>query len=200
MKTCTKCGEDKQLSEFYAHVAGAMGLSSKCKDCTKSEAKKHREANKEKYLQYDRDRANRADRVAARAAYQKTPNGIAAANKAKAKYAEKNRKLINERHLVCNLSEAQVEKRRELSRAYVFSEKGRIAHAKTLAKNPDRQSARIALGNAVRDGKIIPWPVCAMPDCNAKPEAHHPDYSQPLSVVWLCRTHHRKAHYLSRNT
>ena len=25
-------------------------------------------------------------------------------------------------------------------------------------------------------------------------ERHHPDYGQPLLVVWLCRTHHRALH------
>jgi hypothetical protein len=25
-------------------------------------------------------------------------------------------------------------------------------------------------------------------------EAHHPDYSSPLDVVWLCRRHHTDLH------
>lgn len=60
--------------------------------------------------------------------------------------------------------------------------------------HPERRAAQVALGNAVRDGRVIPWPVCAMPDCDKKPEAHHPDYGQPLQVVWLCRAHHMQAH------
>ena len=24
--------------------------------------------------------------------------------------------------------------------------------------------------------------------------AHHPDYSEPLAVIWLCRTHHARVH------
>lgn len=64
---------------------------------------------------------------------------------------------------------------------------------------PERREAAVKLGNAVRDGKVIPWPVCAIPECYAKPEAHHPDYSQPLQVVWLCSAHHKQAHALMRH-
>lgn len=29
---------------------------------------------------------------------------------------------------------------------------------------------------------------------NAKVEAHHPDYSKPLDVIWLCKKHHGEIH------
>lgn len=60
--------------------------------------------------------------------------------------------------------------------------------------NPARRKAQVALGNAVRDGRVIRWPVCAMPECESRPVAHHPDYGNPLSVVWLCQTHHKRLH------
>lgn len=31
-----------------------------------------------------------------------------------------------------------------------------------------------------------------------KSEAHHPDYSKPLEVVWYCRVHHFEAHKRGR--
>jgi hypothetical protein len=79
----------------------------------------------------------------------------------------------------------------------------RIANAKRLTsrwrtEHPERRFAQIALGNAVRSGEIKPWPMCAMPDCSSRPEAHHPDYSRPLDVVWLCSAHHKQAHALIR--
>jgi hypothetical protein len=64
-------------------------------------------------------------------------------------------------------------------------------------KHPERRAAQTVLGNAVRAGRIIPWPVCEMPDCNQKPEAHHPHYESPLLVTWLCRAHHMQAHAIS---
>lgn len=63
--------------------------------------------------------------------------------------------------------------------------------------NPMRRSAQIALGNAVRSGKVQKWPACAVPDCcSTRPVAHHPDYDRPLDVVWLCQAHHKQAHAL----
>lgn len=65
-------------------------------------------------------------------------------------------------------------------------------------KYPERSAAQIAFNNAVRDGKIKPWVVCSLPECDKKPEAHHPDYSRPFDVVWLCRTHHKQVHATAR--
>jgi len=65
------------------------------------------------------------------------------------------------------------------------------------ADHPDRRLAQGRLRYAVKAGWVKPWPVCFMPDCDKKPEAHHPDYSDPLAVVWLCTAHHRQAHALA---
>lgn len=65
---------------------------------------------------------------------------------------------------------------------------------KWKAEHPNRRRAQNAVANAIRDGKLEKWPVCAMPECDRKPEAHHPDYDSPLEVVWLCRPHHMQAH------
>lgn len=68
--------------------------------------------------------------------------------------------------------------------------------ARYVVEFPDRVRANNALNHAVRDGRVIPWPVCAIPECSGKPVAHHPDYSRPLDVVWLCQAHHKQAHAL----
>jgi hypothetical protein len=57
--------------------------------------------------------------------------------------------------------------------------------------DPVKRKARIAVGNAVRDGKLIRKP-CQV--CGAKAHAHHTDYSKPLEVVWLCSAHHGEQH------
>ncbi len=59
------------------------------------------------------------------------------------------------------------------------------------ARYPEKRAARVAVGNAVRDGRLIKQPceVCADP----KSEAHHPDYAKPMDVRWLCLPHHREA-------
>ena len=56
---------------------------------------------------------------------------------------------------------------------------------------PEKYRARYKLKDAVRTGKIKRG-VCALlgSDCKGQIEGHHPDYSKPLEVVWVCRHHH----------
>lgn len=59
-----------------------------------------------------------------------------------------------------------------------------------------KHMARMSLRKAVARGKIAREP-CEI--CGSLPvEAHHDDYSQPLSVRWLCPTHHREHHASER--
>ncbi len=65
------------------------------------------------------------------------------------------------------------------------------ASAKWVAANRDKKAAHSAINHALRDGKINELP-CFI--CGGKAEAHHPTYSLPLDVVWLCKTHHAEVH------
>ena len=57
---------------------------------------------------------------------------------------------------------------------------------------PERCAARRAVGNAIRRGHLVRQP-CE--HCGITPTVgHHPDYSKPLDVIWLCRSCHRKVH------
>ena len=60
------------------------------------------------------------------------------------------------------------------------------------AKFPEREKANAAVRRAIRRGAIskLPCFVCGKQDV----EAHHPAYSLPLDVVWLCHEHHRQIH------
>jgi hypothetical protein len=57
---------------------------------------------------------------------------------------------------------------------------------------PGTMSARYAVRNAIRNGRLIRLPCekCG----NKKSEAHHDDYRKKLDVRWLCFRHHREAH------
>lgn len=35
---------------------------------------------------------------------------------------------------------------------------------------------------------------CIIKECLSEGHRHHPDYSKPNEIVWLCRQHHRDAH------
>lgn len=84
---------------------------------------------------------------------------------------------------------------------YAQTPEGRLAHKRALDKQreirPKQASARYAVSNALRDGKLAKLP-CLV--CGAeKVEGHHADYDRPLDVVWLCNKHHRAAHSIVAN-
>lgn len=82
-------------------------------------------------------------------------------------------------------------------REYAKTDAGKAAHARahraSIDRHPQRRKANVIVGNAVRDGRLERLP-CLV--CGDKAEAHHPDYSRPLDVVWLCQPHHKQAHAL----
>lgn len=91
----------------------------------------------------------------------------------------------------------RVAARAEYAKTQAYAQSHSAAAARWAAKHPERRKANIIVGNAVRSGKLIPWPVCAVPECCDKPQGHHPDYSRPLDVVWLCPAHHEEAHAIA---
>lgn len=84
----------------------------------------------------------------------------------------------------------------EARKAYNSTSAGKLAHQKALKKqifqHPDKKKAHSAVSDAVKAGRLIrqPCSVCGL----AKSEGHHPNYSKPLEVVWLCNKHHRAEH------
>ncbi len=61
--------------------------------------------------------------------------------------------------------------------------------------NPENKQMRKAISRAnkvLRKGGIkkMPCEVCG----EAKVDMHHEDYSKPLDVTWLCRSHHKQVH------
>lgn len=61
-------------------------------------------------------------------------------------------------------------------------------------KNKEKLQAHSKLWNALKSGEVKKTECVICGD--AKSEGHHPDYSMPLDVVWLCRTHHKQAHQI----
>ena len=158
-KTCFKCGLPKSLDDFYKHSAMADGHLNKCKECAKTDVRRHREENLDAVQAYDRERG-------------KLPH-----RKEKCKEYSRNHPEIV----------------RPARRRWVVKNPDKVlaAHQKYAEKYPDRYAARIAVGNAVRDGRLTKQPcdVCGV----LKVEAHHEDYSKPLEVRWLCNMHHKIA-------
>ncbi len=117
-KNCKRCGELKELQEFYRHPQMPDGHLNFCKECKRVEARANREKKAEYYREYDRKRGFR-----------------------------------------------------------------NYDPVKTKA----RQAVKVALGQ----GRLTKKPC----HCGSTAvEAHHPDYSKPLDVVWMCRPHHAEVH------
>lgn len=70
--------------------------------------------------------------------------------------------------------------------------KGKRYRADTVKK-----AAGVAVGNAVRDGRLVPTSACER--CghdfrHFRREGHHEDYTKPLEVEWLCSLCHGEQH------
>lgn len=58
-KVCTKCGEDKDLDEYWNHPTGKFGKRPRCKECVGRENEDHLKIRLEKEPSYTRDRQKR---------------------------------------------------------------------------------------------------------------------------------------------
>ena len=101
-KKCFKCGEVKRLAEFYKHPKMADGRLGKCKECAKQDVRQNREEKLDYYSEYDRARAMRPDRVAARCACRATPAGRHACGRARKRWLESNAIKRAAQIQVCN--------------------------------------------------------------------------------------------------
>ncbi len=86
---------------------------------------------------------------------------------------------------------------RERDKAYAAQPHVREAVYKRNAvwreNNPQKRRAHYIFHRALKAGLIKPQP-CWI--CGERAEAHHPDYDEPLLVVWLCKPHHKQTHAL----
>lgn len=108
-----------------------------------------------------------------------------------------------------HLNKCKVCTKRDVSRSYAEARPARAAYERKRAQNPERKAAqrehmaahrarypqrwaaRVAVSNALRDGRLVRG-ACSVPGCTARAQAHHADYSKPLDVKWVCFKHHRE--------
>lgn len=67
-------------------------------------------------------------------------------------------------------------------------------------KYPERYEARVMVGNAVRDGRLIRPDKCSKCGVECTPQAHHESYEPEhwLDVAWLCVKCHCDRHNVLR--
>jgi hypothetical protein len=62
------------------------------------------------------------------------------------------------------------------------------------ARYPMKYKAHTAVGNAVRDGRLVKPDCCENCGSDFALHGHHDDYAKPLSVRWLCAKCHQRWH------
>lgn len=67
-------------------------------------------------------------------------------------------------------------------------------------RDPLKVHAHNAVSNAVRKGELVRPDQCSECRRTIKIEGHHPDYTKPLDVLWLCNRCHRLLHPGARQT
>lgn len=164
MKECKKCLNKKALSEFWKRKHSKDGLRSECKDCLREVNKKYYQQNREKYLERSK---------------------IWALNNP-LRVKESNYKFYH------SMTLEQKEKALERKRKFNKTQKGRLLSAKY--RQGKKWIARYTFRNAIRDGKIKKVSICQVCLSNKSVEGHHPNYDEPLNVVWLCRKCHMAIH------
>jgi len=69
-------------------------------------------------------------------------------------------------------------------------------HREWAARHPHAGAARQAVHRAARDGRLVKPDACEQCGWSGlRLNAHHDDYTRPLSVRWLCCSCHRLHHY-----
>jgi len=92
-------------------------------------------------------------------------------------------------------------KRQESAREYQGVNRTKVNAIKNewSKRNRDKRNANQKLSRAILAGVILRASVCDLCSAGGRIEGHHPDYSKPLEVLWLCGACHRKIHKIARD-
>jgi hypothetical protein len=99
---------------------------------------------------------------------------------------------VKERYAITRPARAEYERERAMRPERRAQARERNKKRKYTA--PQKYVANYALSNAIRDGKLLRAECCQ--DCGSddRVQGHHPDYSKPLEVEWLCYDCHCHRH------
>jgi hypothetical protein len=181
MKMCNLCKTEKTLDHFYKLSKSRSygdGYDTRCKECVKELA--NLPENKKKAKLRDKERAQSLKRLASQKKYRMSEKGKLSHKRQYKKYRQ------TEHGHVKTLEQGKI---------FRQTEKFKQAIIRHRQKFPDKRKAQYILANAVASGKVIRPFICAICDVPCTPEGHHSDYSQPLSVIWMCKKCHSDLHH-----
>lgn len=81
-------------------------------------------------------------------------------------------------------------RRRRLARDPAY--RAKVCKDSLRRRTPEQHRASAAVSRAIKRGDLVRPDACSCCGEVAYIEAAHVDYSQPLLVVWLCRSCHRR--------
>lgn len=177
MKKCSKCGVEKDESEFWIRSSRKCGYASSCKPCCKEKRSRSNPEIREKLNSYRREY------------YKENSEKLIEVSR---KFRKEQRERYNEiqRNSYWKNRDSIIQKRKE---------KGCNAYSKT---NRDKKYedpffrkkhiCRVILNRAVKDKKILKSEFCQICGSKGRIEGHHHDYDKPLEIIWVCRKCHIK--------
>ena len=198
-KTCTSCHEDKPAAAFLPTNFVADGLTDSCKVCTFADAERDR-----------RERDLRREKFEAAQKAKPAPKGVVAKEcracgvaKVLVEYAKHGRSRDGHRH-VCKSCDTAARAKRLASMSaadLAASHSKRLAQGNAAAKkwkgdNYASTLAQASVYQALKRGIIAKPSRCQVRRCTSKGplEGHHYSYDNPLAVLWICRSHHKRLH------
>lgn len=166
MKICIQCGETKPAEEFRIRLTRSKGCGfhTRCADCRKANRIKYAATHREIHVEKQREYYRE---------HKEELKGY------KREYYLKNRAKFLAYHKV------YYQKHREEILAQARNYKN---------KNREKFRARDLVKSAITTGKLIRSKICEFCTCKAYTDAHHSDYTQPLNVLWFCKSCHKKLH------
>lgn len=167
LKTCSRCKEEKSATEFNKDSGRKDGLRSQCKSCRS---------------------------VSYKTCEQKYPGRLAAQRKW---YYKNHKEEIAKQHK--EHIQANKEKIAKRQKEYRQTPAGKAAQQKEAARRrrkfPEKIKAGHVVDNAVRYGQLVRPTICSSCLREKFVEGHHPDYSKPFEVEWLCKKCHVEVHH-----
>lgn len=80
---------------------------------------------------------------------------------------------------------------------YKDPEKRRAAYRRWVSRNTEKVRSYNKILYIAKRANPVAQP-CSVPGCDQIGERHHPDYSKPKDIVWICRAHHRRVEHAGK--
>jgi len=179
MKYCRVCKTAKPESEFPKNGGGTFRPD--CKKCHVKRVQQWYCKTRETRLAVDKEH------------YVKNRERLL--EEKKTFYKENKEEVLEKGREYRKANKARV---RELGRERYRDNRDKILERRKayVSQNKEKIKVQHSVRRLKKQGHIIPSSHCW--HCGEdSPEAHHPDYNKPLSIVWLCRSCHQRAHAIS---